>query len=389
VDTALRKPGALCAYVGPTRAQAKTVLWTRLKEFVRPVPGVQFFEQELRCVFPNGSAIFLAGALDGADGLRGVGLNGVVLDEFALMADDVFPSVIRPALADRQGWAMFIGTPKGRDPLYRLMQQSRGQPDWSHFIFRASETGVLPAEELAAARATMPPDAYEREFECDFSAAPPGSIYGPILAQLRAAGCIVPSIPWLDGIEAWAALDLGIADATSAWVGQNVGPEARILAYRVWTGTGLADVGCSLREPGVRTIFAPHDIKVRELVSGRSRRDALQSLGFHVRVAPRHELEEGIAIAGRLLARTVFDEQYTAEGLDRLGMYRREESEPRRPIHDANSHAADAFRYLSLCLDDGPASVFRDSDTGRICAAPRTVTVISPRGERRTVRSNT
>ncbi|MFT3917309.1 MAG: hypothetical protein QM704_25455 [Anaeromyxobacteraceae bacterium] len=265
-DTALRKAGALCAYVGPTRTQAKVVAWQRLKDHVRPVPGVQVFEQELRVVFPNGSAVFLAGALDGADSLRGVGLDGVVLDEYALMEDSVFASVVRPALADRLGWAIFIGTPKGRDPLYRLIQDTRGLPDWSHFLFRASETGVLPAGELAAARATMPADAYAREFECDFSAAPPGSIYGAIITALRAAGRILPAVPWIDEADAWASLDLGIADATSAWVGQSIAGEHRILLFREWVGTGLADVGRTLRDS-----WGPYGLRAPRHPGTRSR----------------------------------------------------------------------------------------------------------------------
>jgi hypothetical protein len=393
VDTALRKAGSLLAYVGPTRAQAKSVLWQRLKDFVRPVPGVAFFEQELRITFPNGSAVFLAGALDGADGLRGVGLDGAVLDEFALMSDEVFPSVIRPALADRQGWAIFIGTPKGRDPLYRLIQKTRGLPDWSHFVFRASETNVLPPEELTAARATMPEDAYQREFECSFEAAPPGSIFGRQLEQLRGAGRILPSIPFLDGIETWASLDLGIADATSAWIGQHVGAEVRLLAYREWTGTGLADTGKALRDLGVRTIYAPHDIRNRELVSGRSRREALESLGFHVEIASRCDVEEGIAVAAALLPHCVFDEEFCAQGLDRLAMYRRDTDDRHGgygpPLHDINSHAADAFRYLALCLSDRSSPVFQDPTTGRVYEEPRTLTVHSHSGVHTiTTRSN-
>ncbi len=388
-DAALRTPSSQCVYLAPTRTQAKTVAWSRLKDFVRPVPGVQVFEVELRITFPNNSSISLAGALDGADALRGSGYDAVVLDEYSLMGEAVFASVIRPALTDRGGWAIFVGTPLGRDALFHLIQQTRGLADWSHFTFPASATGVLSEDELRAARSTMPEDAYAREFECDFSAAPPGSIFGAVLAALRAAGRILPSVEWVEGVDAWASLDLGIADATSAWVGQSIGAEHRVLLYREWTGVGLADTGRTLRDLGVTTIFAPHDVKVRELVSGRSRLDALESLGFRVEVAPRCDVEEGISAASQLLASCVFDEEYAAEGLDHLAMYRRDIDDRRGgrgpPIHDGHSHAADAFRYLALCLSDRAPPAFRDPATGRVWTAPRVIRVTGASGEVRTV----
>jgi hypothetical protein len=142
-----------------------------------------------------------------------------------------------------------------------------------------------------------------------------------------------------------------VADATAVWVFQAWPAEIRLLAYREFTGTGLRDVALALREQGVTTLVVPHDIRVRELVSGRTRMQMLQDMRFGIRVAPSVDLEEGIDAANRLLVRCHFDEKYAALGVDRLRAYRRNPA-TERPIHDESSHGADAFRYLALGIQD-------------------------------------
>lgn len=128
--------------------------------------------------------------------MRGLGFSGVVMDEFGQMDEATWMSVVRPALADHAGFAVFIGTFAGKDALYRLIESTRGLPDWACYVVKASESGVLPPEELEAARLVMPPDVYAREMECDPSAAPPGSIFGALVSQMRQAGPIIP-IPFV------------------------------------------------------------------------------------------------------------------------------------------------------------------------------------------------
>jgi hypothetical protein len=135
---------------------------------------------------------------------------------------------------------------------------------------------------------------------------------------------------------------------------QAIPSEVRLLAYREFTGTSLRDVVLACREQGVTTLTVPHDIKVRELVSGRSRLEMLHDLRFDVRVAPNVPLEEGLDVANRLLARCHFDEKYADLGIDRLRGYRRN-PDTGRPIHDDCCHGADAFRYLAVGLRDSGA----------------------------------
>jgi hypothetical protein len=375
-QAALAKPGAVLGYLAPTRAQAKQIVWSRLKDFVRVIPGMQFYEQELRAVFPNGSVIGLHGALDGADSLRGLGFDGVVMDEFGLMSDGVWSSVVRPALADRQGFAIFIGTFQGRDPLYRLIEQTRGLPDWGVNICRASESGVIPAAELDAARATMSEDAFAREFECDPTAAPPGSIYGRLLSEMRRVGRLVP-VPFIEGTDLLAALDLGIADATAVIVALKAGTELRVLWAQEYTGTALVAVAQVLKDFGVHRLLLPHDAEVRELTTAQTRREVLDRMGFRTTIVPRVSVEEGIAAATALLPHTVIDSKYAAPLIESLENYRRELREDgghAAPLHDRWSHLADAFRYLALGVSARPVDYVQDAQ-GRVSRLHRTVVV--------------
>jgi phage terminase large subunit len=153
------------AYVAPLQKQAKSVAWDYLKHYALAVPVTTAHESELHVDFPNGGQVRLHGA-DNPDALRGIYLDGVVLDEYAQMRAVVWPEVIRPALADRLGWAAFIGSPMGRNAFCELYERARSDPSWFVFRLKASETGLIPAAELEAARAAMSADQYAQEFGC-------------------------------------------------------------------------------------------------------------------------------------------------------------------------------------------------------------------------------
>ena len=166
------RPNPSYAYVAPKRNQGKTVAWDRLKAFCRQIPGTKFNETELYANLSTGAKIRIFGA-DDPDALRGIHLDGVVMDEVADMRPRVWTEVIRPSLSDknRLGWAIFIGTPRGHDFLYKIFTQARtNEAEWFADLQRASDTGVISANELAAARATMSPAQFAQEYECDFGA---------------------------------------------------------------------------------------------------------------------------------------------------------------------------------------------------------------------------
>ena len=171
IDAALRtkKSDARFAYVAPFRNQAKSIAWDYVKRFSAPVPGRTVNEGELWIGFPTGARVRLFGA-DNADAMRGLYFDGVVMDEVADMRPEVWGEIIRPALADRKGWALFIGTPKGLNLFHELYERACRTKSWYAGLFRADETGLIDEGELIAAQEAMTEMQYRQEFLCDFQA---------------------------------------------------------------------------------------------------------------------------------------------------------------------------------------------------------------------------
>lgn len=174
VDAALRcsRTAGRFGYVAPYLKQAKAIAWLYLCQYALAVPGARKSDGELWIEMPNGARVTLYGA-DNAEGLRGLYLDGVVLDEVADMRPNVWGEIVRPALADRKGWCLFIGTPKGLNLFHELYQQALTDPSWYAGLYRADETRLpwLDDEELALARASQSEAQYRQEWLCDFSAA--------------------------------------------------------------------------------------------------------------------------------------------------------------------------------------------------------------------------
>jgi len=183
--TTTKKTEARFAYIAPYYKQSKQVAWDYFKQFTHMIPGATFNEAELRIDLPNGARIRLYGG-DNPDTLRGIYLDGVVLDEVADMRPSMWGEVIRPTLTDRLGWAVFIGTPKGIDLFYEIYQKAQLAPDWFAKIYRADETDIIKEEELEAAKAEMTEQQYAQEFLCDFNAST-GNTLIPISIAVEAS----------------------------------------------------------------------------------------------------------------------------------------------------------------------------------------------------------
>lgn len=367
------KPNPRFAYLAPYFAQAKDVAWGYLKQYTSVIPGVQTHEGELRIDLPNGGRIRLYGA-DNYDRLRGIYLDGVVLDEFADMDPRAWSEVIRPALADRQGWAVFIGTPKGRNAFWEVFERARGAEDWFDLRLKASETGIVPQAELDALRAEMSEDEYAREMETSFEAAVEGAYYARLLTEAETAKPPrIGRVPYDPGAEVHAAWDLGIADSTAIWLAQFVGREIRLIDYVENNGVSLDWYARELKSKpyAYAPLILPHDAQARELGTGKSRVEMLEGLGFKTRIAPRLQVEDGIETVRRMLPRTWIDEDKCAAGLRAVRDYREKRDEKRRvslgPLHDWTSHAADALRYLMTAYEEPHqqrARTFQPINTG-------------------------
>jgi len=356
------KPNPRFAYLAPFYAQAKDVAWQYLKQFAMPIPGTESNESELRVDFPNGARIRLYGA-DNYERLRGIYLDGLILDEYADMDPNAWSEVIRPALSDRQGWATFIGTPKGRNGFYDIWAGNTetgwvgalNSDDWFSLMLKASETGFLADEELRDARQAMTPEQYAQEYECSFDAAIVGAYYGRDIADLQERGQIT-AVPFDRATTVDTAWDLGLDDATAIWFFQTVGREIRVIDYYEVNNQGLDETTrVVLSKPYVYgTHYLPHDIAIRELISGTSRKETLEGLGLkNINVGVKCNPVERINATRMILSRCVFDETRTKRGLEVLKNYRREWDDKRktfreRPLHDWSSHGADAFGEFAV-----------------------------------------
>jgi len=361
------------AYIAPTYSQAKKIAWEALKEYTKMLPGVEYHETELKCTLHRAQhgdkiTIYLFGA-ENPDNLRGMYLDGVVLDETADIHPELWTKVLRPALSDRTGWCIFVGTPKGQNWFYELYQYAKQgaegeQPkDWYHALFKASETGVIPIEELEAAKAIMSPEEYDQEYECSFAAALVGAYYGRELEKAEEAKRItsVPYDPALPVITAW---DLGMDDATVIWLVQVHGKQIRLIGYIEESGAGLDFYVKKLHDLGYmyEEHLLPHDVAVRELGTGKSRLESLKALGLkNITVVPKLSIEDGINAVRMLLARCWFDGVACLRGVNALKNYQRKWDSrnkvfQQRPLHDWSSHGADGFRTLAVGLNENRPS---------------------------------
>lgn len=332
------------AYIAPYYSQAKAIAWDYAKHYTANIPGVVINVSELRIDFPNGGRLRLFGA-DNYDAMRGLYFDAVVLDEPADFPANAWPTVIRPALADRKGRATFIGTPKGKNEFWQIAEHARRDADWYYGLFKASETGILDDEELSDARKLMGEDRYLQEFECSFEAALQGAYYGVEMRKATEDKRIarVPYDPALQVVTSW---DLGIGDSTAIWFAQFHGAEKRIIDYYENSGVGLDHYVKVLREKGYLydQHILPHDAQVSELGTGKTRIETLRALGLdNIAIAPKLMVDDGIQAVRMFLATCWFDEDKCERGLEALRQYQRDWDDKGktwrgRPRHDWTSH---------------------------------------------------
>lgn len=353
VDAALRstRDAPRFAYVAPFYTQAKDVAWVYLKRMVQDIPRTQINESELRVDLFNGARIRLYGA-DNYDRLRGIYLDGIILDEYADMDPRAWPEVIRPTLSDRKGWATFIGTPKGRNDFWKMHTHAEQNPEWFAMTLRADDSGLLDAEELRDAQSTMTPEQYAQEYLCSFNAAILGTYYGKEMERAQETGRIT-SVPYDPAIPVHTSWDLGFSDSTAIWFWQITADQIRMIDFYDAHGHQLPHYAAVLASKGYRygSHYFPTDVRATVLGMHRTRVETLIDLGITPHVLTDHKVMDGINAARVLFPRIWFDTR-CGEGIEALRQYRTAYDEKLKafkehPLHDWTSHAADAFRYMA------------------------------------------
>jgi phage terminase large subunit len=354
------------AYVGPLLKQAKKIAWEYLKEYTDGIQKKKPSESELTVILRHNDAEISIYGADNPDAFRGQYFDGVILDEYGDMSPSVWGKVLLPTLADRKGWAVFIGTFKGKNHFYHIFRRSQGldlkegenpeyyKKNWFNLLLKASESGILSDEDLAIQRAEQDEEEYRQEFECDPNAVVKGTYYAKLLAKLEDKGQIYADVDWDPDQPVEVVFDLGYTDSTAAWFYQKRPGGLAIIDYLEAHSQPLPYYFNELlgRPYEYGTVWLPHDAKAKSLQTGRSTIEQFLAQGFPIRVTPKLDLQDGISAARKILLQCFFSKKCEL-GVEALRAYKREYDDERKvysdkPLHDWSSHGADAFRYLSL-----------------------------------------
>lgn len=362
-----QNPPPRYAYVGPSFDQTKDLIWGYLKQFAGVIPGVKFAEGDLMCTLPNGATIRLYGGAAAYERMRGMYFDGIMLDEFPLLNPAVFSTVVRPCLADYRGWAIVSGTSNGDDHFAALKKRAEKNnykrikegkdPNWAVHSIPVTMTDALHPDEVIEMTEDMTPEEYAREMLCSFDAPIEGSYYGDIINELslRPGGSRFTGVPYDPAATVMTWWDLGIDDAMSVWFVQRVGRELHVINHMSWTGKGLPDIIREIKSHPTSHMYNfgahvfPHDIKARELGTGRSRYEIVCELLENVFICPLHKVEDGIAAVKSVLPICWFDEKLTESGVMALRNYHK--SKAGKPVHNWASHPSDAFRTGAVALN--------------------------------------
>jgi hypothetical protein len=368
----LRTPESQYAYIGPSYTQVKLIAWAIAQRISRDIPGVRYNSTAPFCItYPNGSKLYLLGS-ENPDALRGMALWGAAFDEYSQQPSNVFSEVVSKALADHKGYAVFFGTPKGKNEFWRLYEGGRNDPDWT-VIFKTiddslrDETGdtidnlrqALADDRKLVEKGVMTIDEFNQEWYCSFEAAVKGAYYAKQLAAARQEGRIkaVPYDPALRVHDVW---DLGTGPRLGVGLYQASGRFRHMIGYLEGEESdGIPQMIARLQKlPYIwGKHFAPHDIRATDQSTGKSRWETAHALGWDFEVVPSIPVDDGIE-AGRLLfSRLYVDETQCAAWLDAIPQYHQAWDDARgmflpKPYHDWTSHPADVHRYAAIVEED-------------------------------------
>ena len=355
---ALRTPNAMFAFIAPTYKQVKRVAWDMAKFYARNIPDVEFNEVDLRIKYPNGSTLTLYGA-DNPDSLRGIGLWGVVFDEYSQQPSNIFSEIIRPALSDHQGYAIWIGTPKGRNEFFKLYEGGLTKENWHSVMLTVDDTHLLPPEELEDARRDMSNDEFMQEFYCSFDAAIKGAVFASEMNEMRMDGRITV-VPYDKALKTYVVIDRGVGENLVAGFFQRAFGQLKHID--TWHGSGndgLPELLQAIqKKPYVYGgFFGPHDINGTDSSTGKTWKETALSLGYEFRTVPKMPVKDRIHLATLALSHTWMDREKNAEFLDAMSQYHYVWDDNRglfkdEPDHDWTSHFADMFCYAAVVEEE-------------------------------------
>lgn len=368
---ALKRPASYM-YMFPENSHARRSMWdavnphTGKKRVLETFGGILAKDPnntDMKLDLVNGSNITFFGS-DNYDRAVGAGLAGIVSSEHALAHPNAY-AFFSPMLRENGGWFWAISTPRGRNHFKQLIEYAQKSDKWFSQILSIDDTGALSPEIIQEALeeyiGLYGEDEglayFNQEYRVDFTAAVMGAFFAREMSAVRSEGRVDPNLDAVNG-PVHRAWDLGMRDDTTIWFWQVVGGQVYILDVYSTSGVALDAYASHIEkiyeerkwQHGID--FVPHDAKVKELGTGRTRVETMQSLGLQPRLVPNAGLMDGINAARQTLPRCVFHAR-CEHGIQALELYRREYNEETKvyrsnPLHDWTSHYADSFRYMSL-----------------------------------------
>jgi phage terminase large subunit len=364
----------------PEFLQGRKAIWTsvnahtgkrRIDEAFPPSMRESTNDNEMFIRFLNGSTWQIIGS-DRYDATVGSGVAGITYSEWALANPSAW-AYHRPMLEENNGWAAFITTPRGRNHALEMFNHASKSPHWFSEILTALDTHALTGDQLDEALAEyqalygedVGQAQFQQEYLCNWNAAILGAFYALEMARVRVEGRVLAIDP-MPGQPVHRAWDLGMTDDTSIWWFQVVGAQVFILDHHATSGIGLEEwrdlIEQRHRAHGWKhgIDYVPHDAKVKEMGTGRTRVETMQFLGLNPQLVPMASIEDGRNAVRRTLPLCVFHPRTEKTGMAALEQYRREWDDVKKAfranaIHDWTSHPADSFRYLALSWRAQPA----------------------------------
>ena len=353
----------VCFYILPTFAMAKRIIWDsvlnngmRFLDFIPSELVDSMNTSDMKIRFTNGSLLQLCGS-DNVDSLVGTNPGLIIYSEYALQDPRAY-QFMRPIVLANDGAMIFVSTPRGKNHFYELFNIAQDNSHWFSYRMTVEETGHIPLYEIAKERAEglMSEDLIQQEYYVSFSAGVEGAYYTRYIDKMKLENRITV-VPWETNYKVHVCCDLGMNDPTILLFFQVCGQVIRLIDYYENTDKGLDHYAkiISQKEYAYGSMFAPHDIAVRELGTGLSRLEQARKLGINFKVLPSIPIEDGIELVRATLSKVWIDEQKCTPLIKALENYRREYDNKKKvykdhPLHDINSHAADAMRYLCMSL---------------------------------------
>lgn len=377
-----KKEDARYAYIAPFRNQAKDLAWTYLRRFTDGITS-KVSESELSVTLTHNQARIRIYGADNPESFRGIYLDGVIVDEYGDMSPIIWGTILLPTLMDRRGWAVFIGTFKGRNHFWKIFERSQGRlltedddpeyikKNWFSYILPASRSTIYTPEEFAAVRAETEEEEWQQEYECNPDAAVKGTYFAKTISQMQASGQIYSaSAAWNPDLPVGIFTDIGRTDSTALWFYQRRPGGYALIDYEESHSKGVehyADLVAS-KDYKYENWYVPHDAKAKTFASERSTIEQLLEFDEQgkfqrwdpsvpiMRLSPRLAVQHGIDAVRKILPKCWFDPK-TEAGVEALRAYRRRwdditKSYANDPAHDWSSHGSDAFRYFALSVEE-------------------------------------